>query len=948
MHDVCKTLEKPEMEYRPRNYWGWLENITPEETRRQIDRMAEAGLGGYVAHARGGLTMPYAGQQWMDSVRAMIEQGRRYGMVSIVDDEHGWPSGFGAGKVNGKGEKYQLKYLKCELAPAGVPAKPHTLGTWPRENGCELRVFAEVDPYYVDNMDPDVVDAFIEASYEDYNAQVGSDFGAGGLYGIFSDEPQTARYATPWSDTLPELFEKEYGYPLLPELYKVFENAPGCEKLRCDLYGLMARCFAENYAGRLCRWCEAHGLAFTGHTCLEEDFAGQLRCSVSTMPFYEYMTVPGIDWLTLAPLSDLAILQLTSVAAQTGKKRVLCEMFGCAGWSITPEQMKWLAQWQHALGINDQLQHLGLYSLRGSRKREYPASIFYQQPWFRKLQPYNDYFARISKLVAESRQETDVLVLHPMRSVWAAYDGSEASLRSLTDDFSALLDRLLSVGVSPHLGDETILKRHGRAANGVLEVGACRYRRVLLPQLSTMDSSTYRLLQEYTAGGGELYVLGALPAMLDGVPAAVELPCTVIPEDAATLRRVFGGDVRLFDGNGLTFLVRWNWRGQRFWYITNNDPDAASDFRLEWDGKDALYEYDPLTNTMAEQPTDLTALHLEGGQALLLFRGGRAACAPAAKPVFTDSLRLDGSWEISSVTENALTLDSCCLSLDGVTYGEAEHILDIQKKLLTGGCDRDVWLKFRFVSTFETDVLLLAEDPAKCRITVNGEALTAAPAGWRVDKCMEALPIHVKTGENEIVIARRFENDPYVYYVKNNHIHEAEANRVTVNTELESIYLWGDFGVKAPVLNADAPHRTITTAPEFTLCPMAHTADIARLEQEGLLFFAGEVTLQKTFTLPKGGAGLLRFARPDAGVTEVEINGGGRSFLWAPYEMPVELAAGENTVRVTLTNSCRNLFGPHYHPDHDSHAVHPGAFGRETPDMRFVRLGIEGGLELLY
>ena len=947
MRDVCKALAKPEMEYRPRNYWGWLENITPEETRWQIDRMAEAGLGGYVAHARGGLTMPYAGQQWMESVRAMIDQGRSHGMISIIDDEHGWPSGFGAGKVNGKGEKYQLKYLKSELAEPSAPQKPHTLGIWPRGEK-ELRVYAEVDPYYVDNMDPDVVDAFIEASYEDYNRQVGSEFGAGGLYGIFSDEPQTARYATPWSDTLPQLFEKEYGYPLLPELYKVFENAPGCEKLRCQLYSLMARCFAENYAGRLYRWCEAHGLAFTGHTCLEEHLGAQLRCSAATMPFYENMTVPGIDWLTLAPLSNLAILQLTSVAAQTGKKRVLCEMFGCAGWSITPEQMKWLAQWQHALGINDQLQHLGLYSLRGSRKREYPASIFYQQPWFRKLGTYNDYFARISKLVAESRQITDVLVLHPMRTAWAAYDGTEGSADAVTDEITALLDRCLSVGVCPHLGDETILARHGRAVGAQLEVGACRYSKVVLPRLTTMDTSTYRLLQEYTAAGGALYVTGGLPSMLDGVPAAVQLPCTLIEDDAETLRSVLGGALTVHSSNGLVYAVRWNWRGQEFWYVTNNDPDAPAECRLEWQGGGALYEYDPAENRLSDTPAGLAHIRLEGGQALLLFLGEKTDAAGAEKPVYQNSLRLDSGWKLHAITPNALTLDTCRRSFDGVEYGGEEYILDIQKKLLRGGEDRDVWLKFRFASTIAAGVHLLVEDPEKCRITVNGEVLTAQPEGWRVDKCLQALPICVKEGENEIVIARRFENDPYVYYVKNNHIHEAEANRVTVDTELESIYLWGDFSVRAEVLDAAAPNRTVSVKREFTLCPPAFRVDISHLETGGLLFFAGEAVLKNTFTVPEACTGLLRFARPDAGMTEVSINGVRKSFGWAPYEMTVPLQAGENTLRITLTNSCRNLFGPHYHPDHDSHAVHPGAFGRETPDMRFVRFGIEGGVEILY
>ena len=83
-------------------------------------------------------------------------------------------------------------------------------------------------------------------------------------------------------------------------------------------------------------------------------------------------------------------------------------------------------------------------------------------------------------------------------------------------------------------------------------------------------------------------------------------------------------------------------------------------------------------------------------------------------------------------------------------------------------------------------------------------------------------------------------------------------------------------------------------------------------------------------------------------MTEIGANGTVHQLLWAPFTCEVPVKAGENTIAVTLTNSCRNLFGPHYHPDHDSHAVHPGAFGRELPDMCFVRFGIEEGLEILY
>ena len=67
--------------YRPWNYWGWLENITPEETEFQIREMKKAGLGGYVMHARGGLEVPYMGTEWKASVLRMIEVGKELGML---------------------------------------------------------------------------------------------------------------------------------------------------------------------------------------------------------------------------------------------------------------------------------------------------------------------------------------------------------------------------------------------------------------------------------------------------------------------------------------------------------------------------------------------------------------------------------------------------------------------------------------------------------------------------------------------------------------------------------------------------------------------------------------------------------------------------------------------------------------------------------------------------
>ena len=266
---------------------------------------------------------------------------------------------------------------------------------------------------------------------------------------------------------------------------------------------------------------------------------------------------------------------------------------------------------------------------------------------------------------------------------------------------------------------------------------------------------------------------------------------------------------------------------------------------------------------------------------------------------------------------------------------------------MKAGENRDVWLKFRFVSEFETDAHLLVENPEKCRIAVNGAPVTCVD-GWRVDKSLEAMPVHVRRGENEIVVMRRFENDERVYFVKNNDIHEAEANRVTVNTELESVYLWGKFAVKAEIVDSDGPRRSIETRRSFTLRPLPEEMEIEKLEQEGLLFFAGEVTLTRRITADTDCQARLSMARPCACVTEISVNGETQALYWAPYECRARLKAGENQLQVTLTNSCRNLFGPHYRREGDSYSVGPFSYGKETENMHFVHLGIPGGLVVEY
>ena len=100
--------------YRPIPFWSWNEKLDVEETKDQIHKMDQVGIGGFFMHARGGLQTPYMGEEWFDNVQASIDAAKETGMRPWAYDENGWPSGFGNGLVNGLGVEYQQKYLRME------------------------------------------------------------------------------------------------------------------------------------------------------------------------------------------------------------------------------------------------------------------------------------------------------------------------------------------------------------------------------------------------------------------------------------------------------------------------------------------------------------------------------------------------------------------------------------------------------------------------------------------------------------------------------------------------------------------------------------------------------------------------------------------------------------------------------------------------------------------
>ena len=277
-------------EYRPVPFWSWNDELDPAELTRQIELMRAAGIGGFFMHARGGLKTPYMGKKWLEMVSHCVREARKRDMNPWLYDENGWPSGFGDGKVNGLGEKYRQKYLRFGAKPpengrllAKYDARYRLLPPEAEEYACAA--WYEVNPFYVDNLDPEVVAEFIRRVHEVYWDALPEDVRTG-LTGIFTDEPQLSRNGIPYSPTLVPAYEAEYGDDLVARLPRLFAECGDWRATRIRFWKLVTRKFRSAYFDQIGRWCADHGWEFTGHQVLEESYDSQLTSNGAVMPIF--------------------------------------------------------------------------------------------------------------------------------------------------------------------------------------------------------------------------------------------------------------------------------------------------------------------------------------------------------------------------------------------------------------------------------------------------------------------------------------------------------------------------------------------------------------------------------------------------------------------------------------------------------------------------------------
>jgi len=565
-----------------------------------LDAYRRLGFGGAFLHPRPGLITEYLSPRWFELLRHAVRECQRHELVPYLYDENSYPSGVGGGHVPARAPETRTRTVVPVFGdqpwalPGGVVALHRWAGDRPGKAVTEeslapgqpwvafvMGSMAPL-PWYGETTCPSLLHprtaaVFLETTHEAYRRELGDLWPD--VPAIFTDEPNLP--ATGQGSWIPALhltpfllgeFERRLGYDLRAHLTGLYFDVGDHRAIRYDLYDLMHRLWVEHWALPVEAWCDANGIALTGHY-LEHDWP----CPYATpgqMHLLAHMHWPGTDMLetflldghdfhdvqNFAPAPDgcephalFYLRQAHSIANQLDKARVLNECWGAGGHDSTPADWSRIGRWLIVHGVNLLNPHLSLLTIRGTRKMDHPQTFSDHSAWFEHLRGFNDELARLCWLSNQGRVEQRVLLLDPLTTGFclsrkadclptprAGGDGhtaaappaeeqfrhSLASVVHLQHDLGELAQGLSDAQADFDIGDEYVLEEFGTAGDAALTVGRQTYGLVIWPgSMTNLRAATAAMLEHYLADGGRLVGVRPDDVTVDGRPAAFLRRC---------------------------------------------------------------------------------------------------------------------------------------------------------------------------------------------------------------------------------------------------------------------------------------------------------------------------------------------------------------------------------------------------------------------------------------
>ncbi len=692
-----RAFADPPREFGMMPFWFWNDDLDEREIRRQIQEFHAKGFGGFIPHARIGLSrrVGYLTDEFFRLMRVAAAEAERLGMYVVLYDEGSYPSGSAQGRVVAENPDYAsrclipvthkiegpargywrpnpsramkdrllcavlaretsentldpdsftvLEPLEHDVLHYDVPDGSWRIITaWNVFSGGIIRgVFEEDDdghalaPAAGNILDEDSVACFVRHTHDQYYKHLSEYFGST-IVGMFTDEPSplgkgARRGPSPkaYADGLLDDVADEWGEDAehcLPALW--FDCGSETQAFREAYHRAVQTRIARVFYAAQSEWCEAHGIALTGHPARSDE-----------MGALSYFQWPGQDmvWRYVEPMSPSALEGPHSVAAKGAssaasiaeRRRNASECFGAYGWHLTLDEVKWLLDWHLVRGANLFFSHAAFYSIRGRRAFESEPDISIHNVWWRHFRLLGDYVRRVCWAMTDGAHVCDVAVLTDENAV-----GWKASSELLTSQV-----------------DFVYIDSGALARADVYDARLC---------VGPHELPVVVVDADYEPSEDDLDALGAFEAGGGKVVAQWEHG-----DLGRQVRDLHAPDV-VWEG-GAALRVRHYRKDDADWYLLVNEGEEELGGAIELRARGSLESWDPLTgearpwSAVSEDGGMATCIQLQRRGSILL-RVGEGEHSLEAPPVVVpgdDVVASVTAWEVHD--EDDVSVGAPCL-----------------------------------------------------------------------------------------------------------------------------------------------------------------------------------------------------------------------------------------------------------------------------------------------
>jgi hypothetical protein len=628
--------------------------------------------------------------------------------------------------------------------------------------------------------------------------------------------------------------------------------------------------------------------------------------------------------------------------------------------------------------------------MAGEAKRDYPASLNYQSPWYKEYGYVEDHFARVAVAMTRGKPVTRVAVIHPVESFWCMFgpDGrgegnNGEKLRERDNRFAELTDWLLHGLLDFDFISESMLPGLHRGTTQTLDtasgqntvellVGQCRYEAVIVPDLITIRSSTLKILTEFAEMDGTVLILGNTPQLVDAqVPPSNSLDylCThseLVPWHQESLLQHLDQfrDLEICDrGNsgGLPATLLYQLREdgkERFLFICNTDRNKAVNTTIKFNGSWDLGLLDTLSGDQSRLDTrsDGSFDHTFQGCESLLLRLVPRKPLPHSAPQEEESV-LGPPGEVSLKLEDVELSEPNVLMLDYAWYqvhtdgallyrsSTPQEILAVNNEIL----DR-LHLPRKGMAWRQPWTLSESERELKAYVSLEFHFLSAMDVTGETKLAIE-LPseIFISVNDTELVDPK-----PDGWWVDEaistvpippGSIHKGLNVLILkfpfgVLTNIERVYILGDFKVQLGKFDGSCANVKMTPC-DVKRKPLTW----GNIVTQHLPFYVGNITYNCSFVLSSSCNATLSIPHFESPVLAVEYGDGQRGRVaFQPRQLDMGLLKkGNHEVKITCFGNRYNAFG-HIHAVDSMTTCWPDAWRTQgwawTDDYRVKPIGV--------